>query len=122
MYIAKKEISGICKHAAVNTHTHTHTHTRSGREDETRGESSRRRSHVNTRVGDTDTHVTVWAVKSVQSFSKGNMSLEGWRKAKKVTKCGGGGDVMCCLIGSEMWICMGYKRRETNENPFKLYI
>jgi ferredoxin len=34
-------MSGICNHAAVNTHT------RSGREDETRGESSRRRSLVN---------------------------------------------------------------------------
>jgi len=51
----KKEMSGICDHVAVNTHT------RSGREDETRGESSRRRSHVNTRVGDADMHVTVLA-------------------------------------------------------------
>jgi len=31
MYIAKKEMSGICNHAAVNTHTRA----RSGREDET---------------------------------------------------------------------------------------
>jgi len=59
MSIAKKEMSAICNHAAVNTHT------RAGSEDETRGESSRRRSHVNTRVGDADTHVTVWAGKSV---------------------------------------------------------
>ena len=103
---------GICNHAAVKTHT------RSGREDETRGESSRRRSHVNTRHGDADMHVTVLAGKSVQSFGKGNMSLKRWGKAEKVTKCGGGGDVMCCPIGSEMWICMTYKRRETNENPF----
>jgi hypothetical protein len=51
----KKEMSGICNHAAVNTHA------RLGREDETRGESSRRRSHVNTQVGDTDMHVTVLA-------------------------------------------------------------
>ena len=102
-------MSGICNHAAVNTHT------RSGREDETRGESSRRRSHVNTRVGDADMHVTVLAGKYVQSFGEGNMSLEGQRKAEKVAKCGGGGDVMCCPIGSE-------ERRETNENLFKLCI
>jgi hypothetical protein len=66
-------MSGICNHAAVNTHT------RSGREDETRGESSSRRSHVNTRVGDADMYVTVLAGKSVQSFCKGNMSLAGRR-------------------------------------------
>jgi len=70
-------MSGICNHAAVNTHT------QSGREDEMRGESYRRRSHVNTRVGDTDMHVTVLAGKSVQSFGKGNMSLEG-RKGDKM--------------------------------------
>jgi hypothetical protein len=115
MWTAEKEMSGICNHAAVNTHT------RSGREDETRGESSRRRSHVNTCVGDADTHVTVWAGKSMQSFSKGNMSLEWWRKAE-VTKCGGRGDVMCCPISSEMWLCMRYKWRKTNENLFKFYI
>jgi len=34
------------------------------------------------RVGDADTHVTVWTVKSVQSFSKGNMSLEGGKGDK----------------------------------------
>jgi hypothetical protein len=77
---------------------------------------------VNTRVGDADMHGTVLAGKSVQSFGKGNMLLEGQRKAEKVTKFGGGGDVMCCQIGSEMWICMKYKRRETNENPFQLCI
>jgi hypothetical protein len=59
MRIVNKEMTGICNHTAVNTHT------RSGREDETRGESSRRRSHVNVRVDDADTHVTVWAGKSV---------------------------------------------------------
>jgi len=109
-------MSRICNHAAVNTHT------RSGREDETRGESSRRRSHVNTRVGDADTHVTVCAGKSVQSIGKGNMSLEGRRKAEKVAKCGGGGDVMCCPIGLEMWVCMRCEQREANETSFKLYI
>jgi hypothetical protein len=62
-------------------------------------------------------HVTVLAGKSVQSFGKGNISLEGG----KMTKSAGGGDVMCCPIGSEMWICMRYKRRE-NENQFKLCI
>jgi len=67
-------------------------------------------------------HVTELAGKSVQSFGKGNMSLVRRRKAEKLTKCGGGGDFMCCLIGSEMWICMRYKRRETKENPFKLCI
>jgi len=113
MWTAKKEMSGICNHAA-------NTHTWSGREDETCGESSRRQSHVNTRVGDADTHVTVWAGKSMQSFSKGNMSLE-WRRKAEVTECGGRGDVMCCPIGSEMWLCMTYKQRKTNENPFKLY-
>ena len=80
-------MSGICNHAA-------NTHMRSGREDETRGESSRRWSHVNTGVGNADMHVTVLAGKSVQTFGKGNMSLEGWRKAEKVTKCGGGGDIV----------------------------
>ena len=75
-------MSGTCNHAAVNTHTHTHA---ISREDETRGESSRRRSHVNTRVGDADTHVVMWAGKSVLSFGEGNMSLEGRRKAEKVT-------------------------------------
>jgi len=109
-------MSGICNHAVVNTHT------RSGREDETRGESSRRWSHVNTHLGNADMHMTVMAGKSVQSFGRGNMSLEGQRKAEKVTKCGGGGDVMCRPIGLEMWICVRYKRRETNENPFKLCI
>jgi hypothetical protein len=72
-------MSGICNHAAVNTHT------RAGREDETRGESSRKRSHVNTRDDDEDTHVSVCAGKSVQSFGKGNVSLEGRGKAEKVT-------------------------------------
>jgi len=48
-------------HAAVNTHKQA----RAGREDETRGESSRRRSHVKAGVGDADTHVTVWAGKSM---------------------------------------------------------
>ena len=66
-------MSGICNHAAVNAHTQW------GREDETREESSRKRSHVNTRVGDADMHVTELAGKSVQSFGKGNMSLEGRR-------------------------------------------
>jgi len=66
--------------------------------------------------------MTVWAGKSVQSIGKGNMSLEGRRKAEKVTKYGGRGDVMCCPIGSEMWLCMRCEQRETNENPFKLYI
>jgi hypothetical protein len=84
--------------------------------------SSRRRSHVKTRVCDADAHVTVWAGKSVQSFGKGNMSLEGRGKAEKVTQCEGGGDVMCCPIGSEMWICIMYKQRRTNKSPFKLYI
>jgi hypothetical protein len=65
-------------------------------------------------------HVNVLAGKSVQSFGRGNMSLEGRRKAEKVKKCGGGGDVMCRPIGLEMWICVRYKRREMNENPFKL--
>jgi len=50
------------------------------------------------------------------------MSLEWRRKAEKATKFGGRGDVMCCPIGSEMWLCMWYKRREMNENPFKIYI
>ena len=77
---------------------------------------------MNTRVGDADLHVTVLAGKSVQSFGKGNMSMEGRRKGEEVTKCGGGGDVMCCPIGSEMWICMRYKRTEKNENPLKLCI
>jgi hypothetical protein len=72
--IAKTEMPGRCKHAGVNTHT------RAGSEDETRGESPRRRSHVNTRVGDADTHVTVWAGKSVWSLGKGSMSLEGRRR------------------------------------------
>ena len=44
--------------------------------------------------------MTVWAGKSVQSIGKVNMSLEGQMKAEKVTKCGGGGDVMCCPIDS----------------------
>jgi hypothetical protein len=110
------EMFGICNHTAVNTHT------RSGREDETRGESTRRRCHVNMRVDDADTHVIVWAGKSVQSFGKENMSLEGRRETKKVTEYGGGSDVMCCPIGSEMWICMRYKQRRTNKNSFKLYI
>jgi hypothetical protein len=66
--------------------------------------------------------VTVLAGKSVQSFGKGNIALEGRRKAEKLKKYGGGGDVMSCPIGSEMWICIKYKRRETNENPFKLCI
>ena len=109
-------MSGMCNHAAVNTHT------RSGTEDESRGESSSRRSRVNTRAGDADMQVIVLAGKSVHSFGEGNMSLEGRRKAVKVTKCGGEGDVMCCPIGSEVSICMRYKRRERNENPFKLYI
>jgi len=38
---------------------------------------------------------------------------KGGGRRKKVTKCGGGSDVMCCPIGSEMWICMRYKWRET---------
>jgi len=59
MWITKKEISGIYNHAEMNTHT------RVGREDETRGESSRRRSHVKTLVSDADTHVTVCAAKLV---------------------------------------------------------
>ena len=59
MKIAKQEMSGIRSHAAMNTHT------RAGREDETRGESSRRRSHVKTLVSDADTHVTVCAAKLV---------------------------------------------------------
>jgi hypothetical protein len=46
--IAKVEMSGRCNHAEVNTHT------REAREDETRGESSTRRSYVNTRVGDAE--------------------------------------------------------------------
>jgi len=41
---------------------------------------------VNTRVGYADMHVTVLAGKSVQSLGKGNMSLEGWRKAEKGDK------------------------------------
>ena len=77
---------------------------------------------MNTRVGDADMHVIVLVGKSVQSFGKGNMSLEGRRKAEKVTKCGGGGDKMCCPISSEMWICMRHKRRGTNKNPFQLCI
>jgi hypothetical protein len=77
---------------------------------------------MQTRVGDADTHVTVRAGKSVQSIGKGNISLEGRRKAEKVTKCGGGGDVLCCPISSEMWLCMRCEQREMNENPFKLYI
>jgi hypothetical protein len=109
-------MSRICNHAAVNTHT------RSGREDETRGKAFRRRSYVKTRVGDADMQVAVWASKSVQSIGKGNMSLEGWRKVEKVTKFGGRGDVMCCQIGSEMWLCMRCEQREMNVNPFKLYI
>ena len=38
---------------------------------------------MNTRVGNADMHVTVLAGKSVQSFGKGNMSLEGRRKAER---------------------------------------
>jgi len=57
--IAKSEMSGRCNHAAVNTHM------QAGREDETRGESSRRRSQVNTCVSNADTHVSVCAGKSV---------------------------------------------------------
>jgi len=40
------------------------------------------------------------------------MSLEGRRKAEKVTKCGGGGDIMCCPIGSEMWICILFNSKK----------
>jgi len=109
-------MSGFCNHAALNTHT------RSGRADGTCGESSRRQSHVNTRVGDADMHVTVLAGKSMQSFGKGNMSLEGRRKAEKVTKCGGEGDVMCCMIGSEMWLCMRLKKQNERKSISALYI
>ena len=66
--------------------------------------------------------MTLRAGKSVQSFGRGNMPLEVRGKAEDVTKCGGGGDVMCCPISSETWLCMRYKQRKTIENPFKLYI
>jgi hypothetical protein len=53
-------------------------------------------------------------------FGRGNMSLEGRRKGTKVTSCGGGVDVMCCPIGSEMWICRGKKKK--NKHVLKLHI
>jgi hypothetical protein len=51
---------------------------------------------------------------------QGKLSLEGWRKSKKVTKCEGGGDVMCCLIGSEMWLCM--RREHERKSIYALHL